>query len=50
MKANLQVKLEDKNRDKVPEAIKQRDDAQWQKFLEEEKIVLDAIDKIKAIN
>lgn len=35
LKANLEVKLNDKNRDKVPEAVRQKEDAQWQKFLED---------------
>ncbi len=32
IKANLQIKLEDKNRDKIPEKVRADQDAQWQKL------------------
>ncbi len=47
IKANLQIKLEDKNRDKIPEKVRADQDAQWQKLQEEERVILDAITKIK---
>ena len=43
------MKLNDKNRDKIPEKVRQEQDAQWEKFCEEEKVILASIEKIKQI-
>ncbi len=48
-KEKLQVKLNDKNRDKIPEKVRQEQDAQWDKFIEDEKVIIASIEKIKQI-
>jgi hypothetical protein len=48
-KETLQVKLNDKNRDKIPEKVRQEQDSQWEKLCEEEKVILGSIEKIKQI-
>jgi hypothetical protein len=43
------VKLNDKNRDKIPEKVRQEQDSQWEKLCDEEKVILGSIEKIKQI-
>jgi len=42
-------KINDPNRIKVPEKLRQSQDEQMEKFLKEEKILLEAVEKIKAL-
>lgn len=48
-KENLQKKINDPNRHKAPEKLRKEQDEQMEKFLKEESIIVDAINRIKAL-
>ena len=48
-KTALQVKISDKNRDKMPEKVRKEQDEQMNKFITEENALLEAIEKIKQL-
>ena len=47
LKHHLQVKIDDKNRDKIPEKVRNDQDNSMVKFIDEEKIIQNAMKKIQ---
>lgn len=41
--------MNDKNRDKIPEKVRQDQDSQWEKLTDDEKLILASIEKIQQI-
>ena len=43
------MKIKDKNREKIPEKVRREQDEQMEKFLAEEQIIIEGIQKIEKL-